>query len=709
MKRLLLLTAAAAWALDAAAQAPLKTLTVQDATLNRSLNPQTLPQLNWMGNASRFAWVGRSPKGDALVASSLANPTTKDTLLRPKEIDGKMSRFPFMKWMSESQFWFFADNKVQIFDLGTKKLQVKNTVDSLAENTDIEPNTFRVAYTRRNNVFAVDGGKVKQLSFDTDSQNVNGQAAHRSEFGITKGTFWSPKGNKLAWYRMEQTMVTDYPLVNLGTKPAKAEMIKYPMAGQASHHVTVGVHDFATGNSVFLKTGEPKEQYLTNICFTPDEKQVLVAIVNRAQNEMKLNVYDAQTGNFVRTIFEEKDNEWVEPESPALFHPTMPGLFVWESERTGTNQLYLYDMTGKVTPLTKGNNTVTEVYGWSQDGKHLFYQTATQNGMDRAIQMVDMKGRPTSSSMMAVAGMVINGKINFATKEILCEVSSPQVPYMAHVMKGDKGTLIFQAKNPLEGYGMPRLKWVSLKASEGTPLNARVTLPPNFDSTKKYPVVFYLYGGPHAQMVTNSWLMGANNWFVMMAPKGYIVFTMDNRGSGNRGQAFEEVIHRNLGRIQMEDQMVGVNYLKSLPYVDASRMGIYGWSFGGFMTTTMMTRQPDVFKIGVAGGPVIDWSLYEIMYTERYMDTPQENPEGYKESLLTSRAKDLKGRLMLIHGTIDDVVVWQHSQEFLAACVKAGTLVDYMVYPGHKHNVLGKDRAHLNATITRYFDDHLMK
>jgi dipeptidyl-peptidase-4 len=234
-----------------------------------------------------------------------------------------------------------------------------------------------------------------------------------------------------------------------------------------------------------------------------------------------------------------------------------------------------------------------------------------------------------------------------------------------------------------------------------------MVLPPDMDSTKKYPVIVYVYGGPHAQLVLNTWLGGASGWQHYMAQQGYISMTLDNRGSDARGRDFEQIIHRNLGKAEMADQMEGINYLFSLPFVDSNRIGVHGWSYGGFMTTSLMLNYPDIFKVGVAGGPVIDWKYYEVMYGERYMDMPSENPDGYELSSTLPRVKNLRGRLMLIHGDIDPTVVWQNSLMFVRKCIDEGKLVDYMIYPQHPHNVRGKDRVHLMRTVTRYFQDNL--
>ena len=278
---------------------------------------------------------------------------------------------------------------------------------------------------------------------------------------------------------------------------------------------------------------------------------------------------------------------------------------------------------------------------------------------------------------------------------------------MIRATDGSMTKVLLESPDPLVDYDRPVIKDKKLKADDGTNLYGKLILPTNFDSTKKYPVIVYLYNGPHVQQIKNGFPESGNLWYEYLAQHGYIVWTMDGRGSSNRGQKFEQAVFRQLGTVEMEDQMVGVNFLKSLPYVDANRLGIHGWSFGGFMTTSFMLRKPDVFKVGVAGGPVMDWSMYEIMYGERYMDTPEENPEGYASSNLLTKAKNLKGKLLLIHGAQDATVVWQHSINFIKKSVDENVQVDYFVYPGYEHNVRGKDRVHLMQKVTDYFDLYL--
>jgi dipeptidyl-peptidase-4 len=266
---------------------------------------------------------------------------------------------------------------------------------------------------------------------------------------------------------------------------------------------------------------------------------------------------------------------------------------------------------------------------------------------------------------------------------------------------------LLDAPNPLQDYKLGQIKLFSLKNKEGIELNARMILPPDFDAHKKYPVIVYVYGGPHGQMITNSFLRGWPLWYQYMAERGYIIFTLDNRGTNNRGLAFEQAIYQHLGTKEVEDQMVGVNYLKKQSFVDSTRIGVHGWSYGGFMTISLMTRRPGVFKVAVAGGPVIDWRYYEVMYGERYMDTPQKNPEGYEEASLLNYVKNLQGKLLIIHGTVDPVVVWQNSLLYLRKAIDLQKQVDYFVYPGDEHNMHGKDRVHLYQKITDYFMENL--
>jgi dipeptidyl-peptidase-4 len=569
-----------------------------------------------------------------------------------------------------------------------------------------------IAYLDNFNLYVSDGQHAKQVTSDGSKDIVYASSVHRDEFGISKGTFWSNSGSQLAFYRMDQSMVTDYPIIDWTVRPAKVDMTKYPMAGDKSHHVTVGVYNAITQKTVWLKTGEPAEQYLTNIAWSPDDKFVFIAVLNRGQNHMWFNKYDAATGNFIKTLFEETDNKYVEPLVPMLFVKNNPAQFIWQSNRDGWNHLYLYDTSGKlIKQLTKGNWEVTEVKGFDTKAENLFYVSTALAPVNKNLYALNMKtGLATCiTTMPAVHTTQVSSDGN-TVLDVYSTPSNPRTVQLIDVknMLKVKPKVLLQSDNPLKDYATGELSIFTIKNNEGDSLYCRLYKPANLSLTKKYPVIVYWYGGPHAQMITNSWNGGPGDyWFQYMAERGYVVFTVDTRGSDNRGKAFEQIIHRKHGDAQMEDMMVAVNYLSAQPFVDKDHMGLFGWSYGGFMTTDFMLNHPGVFKAAVAGGPVMNWQFYEIMYGERYMDTPQENPEGYAATNLIKQAGKLKDHLLLIHGLQDPVVVQQNSVAFVRACIDAGVQVDYMIYPGHEHNVLGKDRVHLYQKVTDYLTEHL--
>ena len=682
-----------------------KQLTLDEIFTKTDLSPKSIKGLQWIPGTNSYTSIP-DEKTDVLLRTS-ADKGVSDTLLKASTLTSELKRFPSLTWLDANRFYYRVKNQINFGSFKGAYTQTHSWNSEEAENIDIEPKTEAIAFTKGNDLLVSINGKTTNISNESNKGIVYGQSVHRNEFGITKGTFWSPNGRYLAFYRMDQSMVTDYPLVSLETLPAESNPIKYPMAGQKSHQVTVGIFDVQTGKHIYVKTAGPDEHYLTNISWSPDEKYVLIAELNRGQNEMHLNQYQVSDGSFVKTLFTETDPQWVEPEHPAVFIPGKNDQFIWQSERDGFDHLYLFDLTGKLlAQITKGNYVVTDVLGFDAAGKYVYAMIADNVGLDRKLIKASMKGEV---SILTPESGVHDIQMNSTGSYFLDNFSNLTTPRSQRVLDG-KGKIVrtlIQSADPIKDYALSKPELVQVKASDGTILNGRLYKPFNFDATKKYPVVVYVYGGPHAQMVTNRWLAGGNLWMSWMAAQGYVVFTLDNRGSGERGLEFEQAIHRKLGVVEMEDQLAGVDYLKGLPYVDSQRMGVHGWSFGGFMTTTLMTKNPGVFKAGVAGGPVIDWKMYEIMYTERYMDTPSENNDGYETANLINSAKGLKDRLMLIHGTIDNVVVWQNSQAMIKKCVDEGVLIDYMIYPGHEHNVQGKDRLHLYKTVSRYLMDNL--
>lgn len=688
-----------------------KQLNIDELMTNRKLYPSGLNNIQWMDNAGNYTWIAanklvkaniKSEKKDTILDLAAINAALKQ--ISEKEI----KRFPQISWTENMNFEFQANNKIFNFDFAAKKASLINSYPETAENTDIEPNTHHVAYTIDNNLFISYRGTEIAVTEDKNKGIVNGQSVHRNEFGINKGTFWSPKGNLLAYYRMDETMVTDYPLVDIETRVAELKNIKYPMAGMTSHQVTVGVFDPVTQKSVFLKTGEPAEQYLTNISWSPDEKFVYIAVLNRDQNHMKLNKYDVVNGNFVATLFEEKNDKYVEPENGMFFLKSNPKQFLWLSERDGYKHLYLYNEDGKlVKQLTKGNWVVKDIEGFNAKGDKVFISATKDSPLDNDVYAVDIKSG--NIKMLTPVKGTHNVVFDKSGNNVIDVYSNSETASKIQIVNADGKILqdVFEDKNPLKDYKLGETSVFTIKAKDGSDLYCRMIKPANFDPNKKYPAIIYVYGGPHAQLITNSWLSGAGLFLNFLAQQGYVVFTLDNHGSANRGFAFESIIHRNCGKYEMEDQMLGVDYLKSLSFVDANRIGVDGWSYGGFMTISMKLKNPGVFKVATAGGPVIDWKWYEIMYGERYMDTPEQNPEGYKNASLINYVDKLEGKLLVIQGGVDNTVVPQHSSSFLKKCIDLGKQVDYFIYPTHEHNVRGADRSHLFRKIYEYYQQNL--
>ncbi len=605
--------------------------------------------------------------------------------------------------------------KVQMIDFKAKK-QVWSQNRGEEQAAEWSKESRALAYVQGDNLYVTDGaGQTRQLTTDGSRDIVYGQAVHRNEFGIMGGLFWNPAGTRLAFYRMDQSMVTDYPLIDVPEMTDTTRYIatpapeKYPMAGQTSHKVTVGVYDLATGQTIYLNAGDPTDRYFTNIAWNPDGDIVYMMELNRDQNDCRLVSYDAKTGNRIAELYRETHDKYVEPQTPIVFLPWDKNSFVMQSQKDGYNHLYLFTGGKQVKQLTRGNWVVMDMLGFDEKGHNIFFTANAENPIQKNVYRVNVDGGTMARVDEGGKGWH-DAALSASGKWLIDSYQEPDVPRNIAIVNTTDGKAVryFTAPDPWQGYTVPEYRCGSIKADDGvTDLYYRMVMPVDFDPNKKYPTVVYVYGGPHAHNVDARWHYCSRSWETYMAQRGYLLYIMDNRGSENRGRDFEQATFRQLGQVEMRDQMQGVNFLRSLQYVDTARIGVHGWSFGGFMTISLMTNYPDVFKVGVAGGPVIDWKWYEVMYGERYMDTPQTNPDGYKKTSLIDKAANLKGRLQVIIGLNDPTVVPQHAYSFLKACIAAGTQPDFYVYPGQGHNMRGHQSVHLHERITRYFDDYL--
>lgn len=720
-----------------------------------NLVPKSMPGLQWWGDICVRTDIEnikkidtKSGKESILVTLEEVNEALKNGEM-PYKLTGHIK--PLRTLMAASLPW--GDRNVITFtqyddrtpgqkymiwyDFSKKKIvNLFNLQGEGPTNFDFCKENGYMAYTIGNDLYVAHEGDFSSMvnpkvtgNQQQEKDVVYGQAVHRNEFGIMKGTFWSPKGTYLAFYRMDQSMVTDYPQVNTTARIAELVPDKYPMAGMTSHKVTVGIYNVKDGKTIYLQAGDPTDRYFTNISWGPDEKSVFVIELNRDQNHAQLVQYDAVSGQKIGVLYEEKHARYVEPQHPLIFLPWDDSQFIYQTQRDGFNHLYLMDTKTKLTgewktgkdsedqyceylktiPLTEGNWLVQDVLGFNTSRKEIIIASTEISPLQTNIFSLNVKnGKRT---LIGMEDGTHQAKLSASGTYLIDYFTSNNVPREISILPttGKKGTTLFTATDPLkENYNLPEITVGTIKAADGeTDLYYRLIKPVNFDPNKKYPAIIYVYGGPHAQMIHNTRFYDARGWDLYMAQQGYVMLTVDNRGSDNRGIKFENCTFRHLGTEEMKDQVQGAKFLQSLPYVDADKIGVHGWSFGGFMTTNLMLTYPDIFKIGVAGGPVIDWQFYEVMYGERYMDTPQANPEGYKESNLRLKAGNLKGRLEVIIGGMDPTCVPQHSISFLRACIDAGTHPDFFIYPEDGHNMMGRDRVHLHEHITRYFLDHL--
>ena len=719
MKKTLLLIALFCFSVSSIFAQEKKMLTPNDAAYqNRSIYPVG-KSIKWLPNSDKYVFNDTENPNNLMIQD--ANAKSATVLLTTDQVNSYLNqagldsiqRMPYLTWIDSQQAYYYSYDKtnkcinLNLLNLKSKNIRKITSIPANAENYTITTPSLKVAYTIDNNLYFADGEKQVQVT-DNPENVVAGQSVHRNEFAIDGGIFWSPDGMKLAYYNMDESMVTDYPLVDITERVATAKPIKYPMAGMTSHEVKLHIYDVTSGKEIMVKTGEPAEQYLTSITWNPDNERIYIGILNRGQNHLQFNEYSALNGQYLQTVFEDKDDQYVEPVGPAHFLPNNENEFLWLAQRDGFYHIWKHNIeTKEAQQITKGDFVITAFEGFDKNGNNVYYTSTEVSPLERHFYKQNIKtGKKVKISKEHGTHSI---SPSASGKYFIDSYSSTDVARNVDLMNANGQMIkrLHEAEDPLKEYNIGTIELGTLEAEDGQTLYTRMIKPYNFDENKKYPVIIYVYGGPHAQMITDEWTAGAGIYLHYLSQEGFIVFTLDNRGSADRGEAFEQIIHRQCGQAEMRDQKVGIDYLKSLPYVDADRIGTDGWSYGGFMSTNMKIHYPEDIKVSTAGGPVMDWKYYEIMYGERYMDTPEENPEGYELTSLENKTDKLEGKLMIIHCTTDPVVLWQHSLVFVENCIHNGKQLDYFVYPGHDHNVYGPDRAHLVTKITEYFKNNL--
>src|SRR6056300_1551327 len=679
MKRFALLLLVAFTALSGNAQT---TLTLEDAVLNgRKYYPQGLVMPQWVPGTDAYSHVTDGYQSLVVVDAKSGEETGRITAgeinetLEGVEVFGRRPNSDrtevsirgtwMLNWLDKNTLYFTEKGTLYTYDIANKTTSAQYTMAAGNSNLHLS-SQLNAAYTVGTNVFVNWLGEEStvQVTNHEDPNVVAGQAIARSEFGITEGLFWNNAGDAVAFYEKNESAVANYPLLDISTTPGSLNEIKYPMAGQGSEYARVGVYHKGKKSPIYLDTDAVEhDQYLTNLSWSPDGKTILLAIVNRAQNHYDVVAFNAKDGKRGATLLSVSNDKWAEPEHPAYWVSNKE--FVWMSEMDSFMNLYLYNTKGElVQKLTDNDFVATGILGQDKSGDLLFTATG-DDPRESHLFSVSLKGKQIQ---LTEAAGYHSPTVQEGGHYFIDSYSSVDVPAKDVLMTtGGKSVRdLAEAADPFEGTNIRKPELGAIMGPDGSILYTRTYKPFDFDPSKKYPVLVYVYGGPHAQMVTNRWNGGGPFWMNEFANRGYIVFTLDNRGSAHRGTDFEQQIHRQLGTVEMEDQLAGV-----------------------------------------ACGPVTDWKYYEIMYGERYMDRPEENEDGYAENRLHNYVSNLQGDLLLIHGTVDDVVVMQHNLSLVKSFIDAGVQMDFFPYPMHPHNVRGKDRLHLMTKVLNYVEDSL--
>lgn len=591
-----------------------------------------------------------------------------------------------------------------VYDLRSKKI-TEVSANGKQLFATFSPDGNSVAFVRDNNLFVKNllSGDEKQLTNDgKNNEIINGRSdwVYEEEFSFAQAFYWSPDGKKIAFYKFNEKEVPEFSMTMFdGLYPTEYKY-KYPKPGEKNAVVSIHVYDLASSAISTVDIGSEKDQYIPRIRWTKDANTLCVLRMNRHQNTLDYLLANARTGTS-KVLMSETDKSYIDIEKEQLTFLDNGKHFINVSEKDGFNHIYLYDMSGKtLAQITKGAWEVTDIYGIDQKSGLIYYQSTENSPLQRDVYVVGLngKGKRKISTQSGTNTASFSTTFNYY---ILANSSAKSPSYVS--LHNSKGTVIrvlednAKAKAKFAEYQLSPTEFFSLTTSEGVKLNGYMIKPANFDPNKKYPVFMYVYGGPGSQNVADSWSGSRNMWFNYLAQKGIIVACVDNRGTGFRGAEFKKVTYQNLGKYETIDQIEAAKWFAKQSYVDANRIGIWGWSYGGYMSSLCITKGADTFKMAIAVAPVTTWRFYDSIYTERYLRTPQENAKGYDENSPINFADKLKGKFLLIHGTADDNVHFQNSVMFSEALIQANKSFEQAYYPNKNHGIFGG-----NTTIQLY-------
>jgi len=716
------------------AQTGKKDVNLRDLWINNTLYPKLVHGIVSLNNGKQYTEI----KNGSIVVYDYATGDSVTTLVNGKDLIPEGKKKPihignFSVNKQETKFIFptqtekiYRHSRISydyIWDTRTKKLTPLSDKGK-QRLADFSPDGTKVAFVRNNNIFIKDltTGKVKQITFDGKKNSIiNGTCdwVYEEEFSFTKAFFWSPDSKKIAYYHFNESKVKQYtlPFYHGNKSPYPEEYTyKYPVAGENNSIVQIYTYDLETGKTVKMNVGSNTDQYIPRIKWTKRPNKLAIERLNRLQNHLQILLADASTGKS-KIIYNETNKYYIDITNDLTFLPD-GNHFLMTSEKNGYNAIYLCSMDGKQSKqLTTGNWDVTKIYGYNPKKKLIFFQAAKTSPLDRDIMAVNLKGKIRQiSTRLGTNDADFSKTFDYYINTWSNANTPPYITvnkYNGKVVRVLEDNKAFIKK--MQGYNLSKKKFFTLQSPEfklpngkQVALNAWIIKPPNFDPLQKYPVLMYVYGGPGIQTVTNSWGWSDYFWFQMLAEKGIIVISVDNRGTGARSELFQKMTYLQLGKYEIADQIEAAKLIGKYPYVDSRRIGIFGWSYGGFMASLAITKGADVFSTAVAVAPVTNWRFYDNIYTERYMRTPKENPEGYDANSPLNYVNNMKGHYLLIFGSGDDNVHPINSMTMISALVKANKQFDLMVYPNKNHGIYGGNtRYHLYTKMTNFILKYL--
>jgi len=696
-----------------------KQILLEDIWKNYSFFPKSYSGLNSMNNGEFYTQIKNTEDGQEIIKYSFKNGNRIVRLF--KSSDFKIKRINSYSLSDDDELMLLATETESIYRYSRKAIYYvfniqNNKLKKLSENKirypTFSPDRSKIAYVFENNLFIKDitNGKETQITFNGKKNHIiNGASdwVYEEEFKLVKGFEWSSDSRKIAYYSFDESHVKEFSMDKFnGNLYPTQEVFKYPKAGEANSTVSIFLYNLIDKEKTLIYT-EKDYEYIPRIKWANDPNTLTMIGLNRHQNKLDFIVVNSEDGSN-KVLFTEEDKYYIDINDNLTFLPN--DFFIWTSEKKGYNHIYLKGFDGSEEQITSGSWEVSSFYGLDSDKMQIFFSSTEDGSINRSVYMLDLETGKREKISTRIGSN--SAKFSKGLKYFINTFSDANTPPIYTLHKAD-GTLIKTIEDnkefteKLSNYQISKKEFLTVY-TENADLNSWIIKPPNFEKNKKYPLFMFLYGGPGSQKVLNKYEGNNFYWYQMLAQKGYVVACVDNRGTGGKGSEFKKMTYKELGKYETIDQIDAAKYFGSLDYIDENRIGIQGWSYGGYMSSLAITKGADVFSLAVAVAPVTNWRYYDNIYTERYMQTPQENANGYDDNSPINHVDKLKGKYLLVHGTADDNVHVQNTYEMISALVRADKQFDLFIYPNKNHGIYGGNtRNHLFQMMLDYIKENL--